>query len=182
MNLKRVMDEMATVDSLFMGINAHKGAQGAKEGLSEPGKNIQKSAAPAVLKAVVSAAPFSLEPAGTRYEAEAGELSGKASARNSSVASGGTLLAGMRGASCTMTVDGSEGGRFDLTIGFATANKVACTLAINEHAQSLQLPRTGGWNTLGAATLEVELKPGQNKIEITSKGGMKLDYFDFKAQ
>jgi len=182
--LKKVMDEMATADSLFMGVNAHKGRQGTTRNPSESVKHVQETAAPAAAKAVVSAAPFLLEPAGTRYEAEAGEISGGAALKSNNNASGKSVVGGMqaKGAVCALTVDGAAGGAFDLTIGYATAKNVGCELDIDGVKQSLQLPGTGGWNTLGAVKLAVELKPGDNKIAFTSQGGMKLDYFDLKAK
>jgi len=180
--LKGVMDELATADSLFMGVNAHKGRRATTKPPSEPVKHVQETAAPAAAKSVVSPAPFLLEPAGTRYEAEAGDVTGGAKPRSVSEASGGVLLAGMNGSTCSMSVDGGAGGTTELTLGYAVAQKAPCTLAINGVLQSLQLPGTGGWNTLGAAKLAVELKPGENNISFTSKGGMKLDYFEFEGK
>ena len=94
--LKQVMDELATADSLFMGVTAHKGRKGrTKDKPSDAAKKTQKSAAPALRKAVESAAPFSLEPAGRRYEAEAGKISGGASARAIGEGSGKSVVANM---------------------------------------------------------------------------------------
>ena len=176
--MKKVMDDMATVDSIFMGATAHKGRRA-----STPAKETKESSAPAAVKTAVSAAPFSLKPAGTRYEAEAGELSGGATLRKSSSASGGSLIAGMQAkeAACTLTVDGAAaGGSFDLILGYAALKKMTCVLDLQGVKQSVQLPGTGGWNTLGVIKLAVKLNPGKNKIEITSQGGMKLDYLELK--
>jgi len=132
----------------------------------------------------VSVIPFSLEPAGTRYEAESGVISGGASVQKTSNASGSARVANMhkRGASCAVVVDGASGGAFDLTIGYALGSKrVNCSLAINGVERCFQLPGTGGWGTPGAVQLAVKLNPGNNKIEFTSAGGVNLDYFEFKA-
>jgi len=180
--LEKVLDDMSTVDSLFMGVTAHKGRQGRTKPPSEPAKHVQETVTPTAAKAVVSAAPFSLVPAGTRYEAEAADVTGGAKPRSVSEASGGVLLAGMNGSTCSISVDGGAGGTTELTVGYAVAQKSSCTLVINGVLQSLRLPATGGWNTLGAAKLALELKPGENKISFTSKGGMKLDYFDLKTK
>ena len=84
-----------------------------------------------------------------------------------------------REASCAVIVDGATGGTFDLTIGYALGStRVNCSLVVDGVKQHLQLPGTGGWGTPGAARLAVELNPGTNKIEITSVGGVNLDYFE----
>lgn len=182
--LEKVLDDMSTVDSLFMGVTAHKGrkaTESTEKSPAEPAKSTPQSPTPAPVS--VAVAPASTETAGTRYEAEAGEVSGGAKPRAMDNASGGSMLAGMQGASCTVNVDGGTGGGgFDLTIGYATAKNVACVLTLNGVEQRLQLPATGGWNTPGAARLQAELKPGENKIAFASQGGMKLDYFDLEAR
>jgi hypothetical protein len=132
----------------------------------------------------VSVIPFSLEPVGTRYEAESGAISGGASVQKTKNASGNARVANMHkgGASCAVSVDGADGGTFDLTIGYALGSKrVNCSLAINGVQQCFQLPGTGGWGTPGAVKLAVKLNPGNNKIEITSAGGVNLDFLELKA-
>ncbi|MHC4248472.1 MAG: sulfatase-like hydrolase/transferase [Planctomycetota bacterium] len=133
----------------------------------------------------VSVIPFSLEPVGTRYEAESGVISGGASVQKTNNASGESRVGSMqkRGASCAVVVDGATGGKFDLTIGYALGStRVSCSLDIDGVRQHLQLPGTGGWGKPGAARLAVKLNPGSNKIEITSAGGVNLDYFELKRR
>ena len=132
----------------------------------------------------ILAIPFSLEPAGTRYEAESGVISGGASVQKSSNASGNARVADMhrRGASCAVTVEGAGGGTFELTIGYALGSKRRnCTLVINGVKRCFQLPGTGGWGRPGAVKMAVKLSPGNNKIEFTSAGGLNLDYFELKG-
>lgn len=131
----------------------------------------------------VSVIPFSLEPAGTRYEADSGVISGGASVQKTNSASGNARVANMHkgGASCAVSVDGASGGTFDLTIGYALGSKrVNCSLAGNGVEQCFQLPGTGGWGTPGAVQLAVKLNPENNRIEFTSAGGVNLDYFELK--
>lgn len=163
---------MATVDSLFVDPQANKPKAATNK---EP---VQKTAAPKSNPGKLSVVSGAATPAGTRYEAEAGSLSGGAHPRDASDASGGVLLAGMKGATCSVSVDGGVDGAAELTIRYATAKKAFCTLTLNGVSQDLELPASGGWNTLGSVSITVEIKPGKNPLEFTSQSGMKLDCFD----
>ena len=89
--LKQVMDDMATVDSLFVDPKTKKQKAATNK---EP---VQKTAAPKSNPGKLSVQPGAATSRGTRYEAEAGKVSGGAQPRDVSDASGGVLLAGMKG-------------------------------------------------------------------------------------
>ena len=118
-------------------------------------------------------------PNGTRYELEAGEVSGGANAGNRHVGGMQNL-----GASVAISVDGGlDGGDFEVVLGYASGGASNCSLLVNGVEQSnLLLPKTDGWNTYKAVKLTVALKPGTNRMELRSqrKSGVNLDYIDLK--
>jgi arylsulfatase A len=124
-------------------------------------------------------------PAGTRYEAEAGKISGEATARKVTAASGGGMVGNLQrpGATIAFEVDGGvKGGTFDLVVGYATPQGAICTLDVNGTKHAIRVPKTGGWQTFKAIRSTVTLKPGKtNRIEIKARGA-NLDYFDFEAK
>jgi len=121
--------------------------------------------------------------AGTRYEAEKGEISGGASDRSVATASGGAQVGNMQkpGAAVAFHVDGgAEGGAFRATLGYASLNGARLALDVNGVKQSVSLPKTGGWQTYKTVRLSVSLKPGTaNRIEIKCPGG-NLDYLELE--
>jgi|GEM_PF-61469 len=119
-------------------------------------------------------------PAGTRYELEAGEVSGKANAGNRHV---GNMQ--IRGATVSISVDGSKGGEARAILGYASAGNSGFDLLVNGEAQApLNLPKTGDWNTSRAAHLFLQLKPGKNTISFRSRGrgGANLDYLEILSK
>jgi len=118
-------------------------------------------------------------PNGTRYELETGELSGGANAGSRHVGNMQTP-----GAAVAIHVDGgSDGGEFELVLGYASGGAARCSLVVNGGEQSiLLLPKTGGWQTYKAVKLTVTLKAGKNRVELRNQGrsGVNLDYFDLK--
>jgi len=123
--------------------------------------------------------------AGTRYEAEAGQISGGASIGKRPLASGGAQVGSLHkpGAAIAFNVDGgTKGGEFDCVLGYASPKGATIVLDVNGAKQSARLPKTGGWGTYKAVRMSVTLKPGTaNRIEIKCAGG-NLDYFDCKAK
>jgi len=115
-----------------------------------------------------------------RYEAEAGELFGGATA-------GGGLVHGLHrdGAGCVLSVDGGSGGTFELTIAYATALENARSeLIVNGKSQNVVFPVTGSWNEIKQVKQTVQLKPGnENRIEIKGRGqGVNLDWLELTAK
>jgi hypothetical protein len=118
-------------------------------------------------------------PKGTRYELEAGELSGGAAAGQRDVRN-----MQVRGAVVAISVDGgAAGGEFELLLAYASGGGASCGLFVNGVEQeALLLPKTGGWQTYKAVKLTVALKPGKNRMEIRSqaKSCVNLDYLELK--
>jgi hypothetical protein len=115
-----------------------------------------------------------------RYEVEEGELFGGATAR-------GGLVHGLHldGAGCAVTVDGGEGGTFELAIAYATLlENVRCEIIVNGTSQIIAFPSTGSWSETKQATQTTELKAGNdNRIEIRGLGyGVNLDWLELANQ
>ncbi len=122
---------------------------------------------------------------GTRYEAEAGEISGGAAAGSSPAASGGKQVGNLHkpGAAIAFNVDGgADGGEFDFILGYGSPKGATLAADVNGVKQSARLQKTGGWRTYKAVHLSVTLKPGKNnRFQIRCFGG-NLDYFDVKEK
>ncbi len=120
-------------------------------------------------------------PNGTRYELETGEVSGGAIAGSRHVGNMQTP-----GAAVAISVDGgSDGGDFELVLGYASGGASNCSLLVGGVEQSnLLLPKTDGWNTYKVVKLTVTLRPGRNRMELRSqrKSGVNLDYLELKAK
>jgi hypothetical protein len=115
---------------------------------------------------------------GTRYEWEAGTVSGAAKAKDKHVDMHHRKLA------CAVTIDvdgGSDGGIFQLVLGYAAGWRPTCRLLVNGEEQAiLEFPETGSWTTYKAVKLLATLKPGHNNIEIQrlKVQGINFDYLD----
>jgi len=118
-------------------------------------------------------------PNGTRYELEAGEVSGGASAGSRHV---GQMQ--KPGAAVAINADGgADGGVFNAVLGFASGSGAKCVLLVNGVEQEeLAFPRLKNWATYKAVKLTLTLKPGTNKMKIRNMGrtGVNLDYLDLK--
>lgn len=124
-------------------------------------------------------------PAGTRLEAEQGNLFGGAVIGERRAASGGAQVGNLHKAAAGIGFDvngGEKGGAFALVVGYSSPSGAVCTLDVNGNKQVLGLSKTGGWGVYKAAGATVELKPGDhNRIRVQARGA-NLDYLDFKRE
>ena len=116
--------------------------------------------------------------------------------------SGGKAVGGMNcwpndgRAYCTTKVNADTAGKYTMTIGYAggEANH-PCNIDVrvnNDNWVSTLAPVTAGWNTVGTISLTIDLKQGENTIDVTGAcniwyDGMNwewinLDYFDLALQ
>ena len=70
------------------------------------------------------------------------------------------------------SVDGGQGGTFDLVLRFALSKPSRTgSLFINGQAQDITVTSTGGWKSWSTKTLSVRLEPAANTIRLASTGG-----------
>lgn len=103
----------------------------------------------------------------SRYEAEAATntFSTTAVTEQLAGASGGTVVRlPQLGAGVGIPVQAARAGMHDLTIFYACAQSSLLAMKIGEALTHLQLPATGGVNTIGTITRRVELTPGANVV------------------
>lgn len=117
------------------------------------------------------------------YEAENGTIGSGAAVASKSNASGGSAIGSMHNNNAytqIQNVDGGQaGGKYELTIRYATGDAVATkALYVNgAKVTDLQFNSTGGWNTFVNKTVEVTLNAGAtNSIKLQNDGGSTFTY------
>ncbi|MDQ6418855.1 glycosyl hydrolase family 18 protein [Paenibacillus sp. LHD-117] len=117
------------------------------------------------------------------YEAESGTIGSGAAVASKSNASGGSAIGSMHFNNAYNQVQnvngGQAGGKYELTIRFATGDAVATkALYVNgSKVAYIEFKSTGGWNTFVNKTVEVTLNPGAtNSIKLQNDGGQTFTY------
>ena len=114
-------------------------------------------------------------------EDSANTRGGSAAVASCSSCSGGSKVGWIGGSGAgTLTfngVNGGTGGSSTLTISYSTAETRGLQISVNGGAvQTLSLPSTGGWNTVGTTTAAVNLSSGSsNTIRFSNASGPAPD-------
>jgi len=109
-------------------------------------------------------------------EAEQGTLSNGADVQRSDKASGGAMVGFVggdkNGAVLFENVTVARGGRYILTMRYATAEDRSLTVGVNSDRKvRMHCPASGGWFNFATADVEVTLKQGKNTIELDNNRG-----------
>jgi alpha-galactosidase len=105
------------------------------------------------------------------YEAEAGTLAGGAAIQSCAACSGTSMVGNLGTGSVTNTVNVSAAGNYILTVYYATQDPRSFQVSVNGGATTeLACLPTGGWATVGTATLPVTLNAGNNTIKLNYNG------------
>ncbi|KUP22550.1 glycosyl hydrolase family 18 protein [Paenibacillus sp. DMB5] len=117
------------------------------------------------------------------YEAESGIIGNGATVGSDSNASGGSAIGSMHLVNAYSQIQnvngGPVGGKYELTIRFATGDNVATkALYVNgARVSDLEFKSTGGWNTFVNKTVDVTLNAGlTNTIKLQNDSGQTFSY------
>jgi hypothetical protein len=121
-------------------------------------------------------------PPSTSYEAEAGgnTLAGQAAARSSASASGGALVGYVGNGAANYlqfnNVTAASAGSHKLTIYYAAGENRPTTISVNGGATTtVNTPSTGGWESIGSVTVNVNLNTAANTVRLGNSSGWAPD-------
>jgi len=105
------------------------------------------------------------------YEAEAGVLAGGSAIQSCAACSGTSMVGNLGNGSVTNTVNVAAAGDYILTVYYATQDPRSFFVSVNGGtATELACLPSGGWATVGAATIPVTLNAGNNTVKLNYAG------------